>query len=131
MKKRATLQLNIYLKYGKNASLVFKKEGMLCRINNLINSKVLVANMAQLDRAIQTGARQHCHEVLNGTRNRKWLLHVAHNAGVVVLEVSKYLADDSVEQVFNWTDGAEDFRHAVRGLCLTYQLSGMHRYGKK
>jgi hypothetical protein len=126
MKKRLTLQLNIYLKHGNKACLAFKKEGVLYRINNLLDSKFFVGNMAQLERAIRTGASQYCHYVLNGTRSGRWILTVTHELGMVSLELLRQpVKEDVHELVFSWSGDADDFCGAARGLAIMSQLGHM------
>jgi hypothetical protein len=132
MKKRLTLQLNIYPKHGGKACLVFKTEELLLRINSLLDPKFFVANMVQLDLAIRSGANQYCHYVLNATRGKSWVLAVIHELGKVSLELLCQARErGKPERVFNWEGRPEEFRSAVKGLDLMYQVSGMFGIYKK
>jgi hypothetical protein len=132
MKKRLTLQLNIYPKHGGKACLVFKKEDLLLRINSLLDPQFFVAGMVQLDLAVRSGASQYCHYVLNATRGQSWVLAVIHELGTVSLELLRQARNGGKpEPVFDWAGRPDEFRSAVRGLGLMYQGSGMSGLNKK
>jgi hypothetical protein len=128
------LQLNIYLMRSSRACMVFKRNGILYRINNLADPLALVANLAQLSKAIDSGAEQRCFLALFDRKGKHWVLGCTFLNGIVALTVwlNSQNAIGELYVQFNWGGMAADFGMAVNELCemvARAKIFGAHRNG--
>ncbi|MES2455600.1 MAG: hypothetical protein V4594_08675 [Bacteroidota bacterium] len=101
--KELTLQLSVYRKNGKT-SMVFKKPGILYRVNNLLEPLRFIGEMVQLAKAIATGAAQNCRYVLRAARGMEWILEVVHTNGLMELRLLQLIDElPDTRLVFAWT----------------------------
>jgi hypothetical protein len=115
--KELTLQLSVYNKKGKKSSFVFKKPGLLYRINHLQEPLRFIAEMVQLARAIATGAAQNCRYVLTASREMQWILEVLHKDGLLNLNLLQLIAElPDTRLVFAWSGRDAEFIEAAAGL---------------
>ncbi|HWW40875.1 hypothetical protein [Pedobacter sp.] len=114
------LRLNMYLMKKNRACLVFKKDGILFRVNHLTQALQFVAEMEQLAKAIDTGAAQEWYYELVDDRAKKLVFECGFDLGVLSLCVWK--PDDTsakfLSKVFCWEGSSVEFRKAVRDLAL-------------
>lgn len=101
--------------------MVFKRDGILYRINNLTEPLALVANLAQLSKAIDSGAEQECLLDLFDKKRKHWVLECTFFNGIVALNV--WL--NTVR--FFWDGSVADFRNAVNDLCSVFTETGKSR----
>jgi len=128
------LQLSIYFTPAKRACMVFKRNGILYRINNLIEPLALVANLAQLSKAIGSGAEQRCFLALFDHKGKQWVLGCTFLNGMVALSVwlNSQNAIGELHIQFNWNGIAAEFGKAVNELCdmvARAKIFGTHRNG--
>lgn len=103
MTKELTLQLSVYHKRGKSC-IVFKRPGILYRINNLLEPLRCIAEMVQLAKAIATGAAQNCRYVLRAARGMEWILEVMHADGLMKLNLLQLIDElPDTRLVFAWS----------------------------
>jgi hypothetical protein len=81
------LQLNIFLKRNNHSCLVFKRNGILYRIDHLIEPLAFVANMVQLNKAIETEAEQDCYLELYNDKKKHWILECRYLNRIVALNL--------------------------------------------
>ena len=114
------LRLNMYLMKGNRACLVFKKGGILFRVNRLVRALHFVAEMEQLARAIDTGAVQECYYELVDDRGVQLVFECGFDLEVLSLCLWRPDRRPSglMVKVFSWVGSGNDFRKAVRGLAL-------------
>ncbi len=123
------LQLNIYLMRSSRACMVFKRNGILYRINNLTEPLALVANLVQLSKAIDSGAEQRCFLSLFDHKEKHWVLGCTFLNGIVALDVwlNSRNAIGELYAQFNWNGIAADFAKAVNELCK--MVAGANIFG--
>lgn len=114
-----TLQLNIYLMRSTRACMVFKRNGILYRINNLTDPLVFVANLVQLNKAIDSGAEQRCYLNLYDHKGKCWVVGCTFLNNIVSLNLWLDDPDDVgfLKIRFCWDGSAADFGKAVNEMC--------------
>lgn len=105
MNKR--LQLNIYFKRGNVACMVFKRNPLLYRINNLILAKQFVAEMEMLSNDILKSKDLQNSFLLRDKRGKEWKMQLDFADNLVTL---------SLKPGFNWIGTAPEFAAAVARL---------------
>lgn len=115
-----TLHLSMYAKRGKRASLVLKRNGLMYRVNNLLSPLAFMANMVQLAKAIESGARQDCCLHLYDHRKTHWVLDCLFQTITVCLSLwldNGQETDRSISR-FYWEGSPADFNTAVSSLAV-------------
>nr|WP_199080694.1 hypothetical protein [Pedobacter sp. ASV19] len=114
------LRLNMYLMRKNRACLVFKKDGILFRVNRLVKALEFVAEMELLAKAIDMGAGQECYYELVDDRGKKLVFECGFDLGVLSLCVRRPdgTPDKFLCKVFCWEGSSVEFRKAVQGLAL-------------
>ncbi|WP_316834755.1 hypothetical protein [Pedobacter nutrimenti] len=114
------LRLNMYLMRKNRACLVFKKGGILFRVNRLVKALEFVAEMEQLAKAIAAGAVQECYYELLDDRGVQLVFECGFDLEVLSLCVWRPDGTPSglMVKVFSWEGSSVEFRKAVRDLTL-------------
>jgi hypothetical protein len=116
-RKELTLQLSVYHKKGKKSCFVFKRPGLLYRINHLLEPLRFIAEMVQLAKAIATGAAQNCRYVLTAGREVEWILEVMCKDGLMKLNLLQLIDElPDTRLVFAWNGRDAEFIEAAAGL---------------
>jgi len=117
------LQLNLFLKPNNRTCLVFRKNEILYRIDNLLHPLPFVANMVQLKKAIDTEAEQDCCLELCNTKNKRWKLECRYLNRIVGLNlwIDTGLANGHPELKFCWDGKPGHFGAAVRDMSMMVQ----------
>lgn len=105
--------------------MVFKRNGIMYRINNLKDPLKFVGTMVQLSAAMDTGIQQHvCLDLLD-KKQKHWILECRFLNGVVALNL--WLDSNNLlrysDARFCWDGSPANFKIAVSNLILHAQIS--------
>jgi len=127
------LRLNIYLMKGNRACLVFKKGGILFRVNRLVRALEFVAEMELLAKGVAAGGMQEFYYELVDDRGVQLVFECGFDLEVLSLCVWRPdgRASGLMVRVFSWVGSGNDFRKAVRGLTLMAGCARMFRVYRK
>lgn len=127
------LQLNIYLKRNNHACMVFKQNGILYRINNLIEAIQFVANMKELSAAVKKGNMEDAYLALYDHRGKIWVLECTLLNGLVSLKLwfQSKSSGEHLDVRFSWDGDVAGFTLAVYHLTLMADLSRLFRIYRK
>lgn len=121
------LQLNIYLKRNDRACMVFKRNGILYRINNLMKVKDFVMQMKGLAASVKMEVMTEAYLELYDHRGKCWVLECTLLNGVVGLKL--WFRDErSAEHLdvrFSWDGPAVEFITAAHDLQV---MAGISRF---
>lgn len=126
------LQLNIYLKRNGRACMVFKRNGILYRINNLTQADDFIWIMRRLSAAVRRPEMEDFYLELHDHRGRCWVLECTLAKGIVSLKIW-FQSTHSAEHLdvrFSWEGIVVEFTRAVHDMCMMVGVSrvlGMYR----
>lgn len=120
-----TLHLNIYLRQNNRACMVFKRDGFLYRIGNLLNALQFVAEMEWLSRTIARGEQPNFLYDLWDNHNKQWVLECSVLNGIVALNLWLRCKspNEHLSARFCWDGEATAFRRAVRNMSLMVDMT--------
>lgn len=126
------LLLNIYLKRNNRACMVFKRNGILYRINNLMQADDFILIMRRLSTATERAVMEDFYLELYDHRGKCWVLECTLLNGVVALNIwfQSKSSGEHLDIRFKWQGIAVEFRTAVRDMCVMAGVSrvlGMYR----
>lgn len=118
------LQLNIYLKRNDRACMVFKRNGILYRINNLMQALAFVWEMKEMSKAVHTEAMEDFYLELYDNRGKCWVLECALLNGLVALKLwfQSASSGEHLDVRFSWQGTAEEFKSAVHYLVTAVDV---------
>jgi hypothetical protein len=124
--------MNIYLKRNNRACTVFKRNGILYRINNLTQAKEFVQGMKEISESGAEGAEKNYGLTLNDHRGKMWVLECRHEGYMV----SVYLwyqksFGDHMDVRFSWKGTREEFMTAVHFLSVAADQNRIYQLYKK
>jgi hypothetical protein len=128
------LQLNIYLKRNNRACMVFKRNGILYRINNLTFAKEFVYNMQDLSKAVAKGEmKEDSYLELHDHRAKIWVLECTLLKGMVALKLwfQSKSSGEHLDVRFSWEGTDEEFMSAVHYLAVAADVQRIFRVYKK
>lgn len=119
------LQLNIYLKRNNRACMVFKRNGILYRINNLTKVNEFIQAMKALIASVKTETMEDFYLELYDHRGKCWVLESTLLKGIVALKLW-FQSESSGEHLdvrFSWEGIALDFIRSVQDMEVMAGIS--------
>jgi len=127
------LQLNIYLKRDNRACMVFKRNGILYRINNLTQALDFVWEMKDLSKALKTGTMDDSFLELCDHKGKIWVLECVILGAKVLLNLwfQNKTELKHFDVRFSWEGSVEEFRAAVHYLAAAADVQRFFRVYRK
>lgn len=128
------LQLNIYLKRNNRACMVFKRNGILYRINNLTKPRDFVWQMKDLSKVVNAGTKTVVYLELYDHHHKCWVLECEMLEGKVQLAVwfQNKTELKHFDARFSWQGSTAEFMRAVDALNAAVDVQwffGLRRKG--
>ncbi len=131
MSKR--FQLNIYFKRNNRACMVFKRNGILYRINNLTEAKAFVQEMKDISDSVGVGAEVNSYLELKDHRARTWVLECVLEGYLMSVQLwfQSKSSGEHLDVRFSWKGAKEEFLTVVHALSIAANEDRVYRLHKE
>lgn len=127
-----SLQINIYGRSGRLASVVFKRNDIPFRITTVLEPFTIISELYRYKKDLKEGSTPDAfYTEIIGPRNKRWMLEILHANGVYSMQVfalQKGIDDSShISMKFSWKGDKSELLIALNTFEAKVSLSSSLR----